>query len=366
MRTTFIFESSPEIPSCHASSICELPNGDLLAAWYAGSRESAPDSFIMGARKPAGAVDWETPQVWVNVHQHAAGNPRVFFGPDGLVWLIAPINYGRWCNGGTRLYLKRSADFGRRWTDLEIFWDAPRILGKNKPIALKSGVWLAPVEHEGWGTVDFLRSSDEGSSWQLISVPDEGVYLDQPTVIQRADGSLLALMRSREGMVFQTESTDDGMSWSIAAPTLLKNSNVGIDMVRLNDGRLLLVYTPMALGKNGDLIKARIHGEVVFCRWAPELILAADPRERGRLIAQYRVENQSQTLREHEWGVRTPLSIAVSADEGKTWERTLDLETDPGEFSYPAVIQSTNGEIHITYTWQRTKIREKVLLPDEL
>ena len=57
----------------------------------------------------------------------------------------------------------------------------------------------------------------------------------------------------------------------------------------------------------------------------------------------------------------TPLNVAVSRDGGATWNMFDTLESAPGEFSYPAVIQASNGDLHLTYTWNRVKIRHAVI-----
>jgi predicted neuraminidase len=59
---------------------------------------------------------------------------------------------------------------------------------------------------------------------------------------------------------------------------------------------------------------------------------------------------------------RSPLNVAVSSD-GKKWTMVVDLEDQPGEYSYPAVIQTADGKVHVTYTWKRLRIRHAVLDP---
>jgi predicted neuraminidase len=134
----------------------------------------------------------------------------------------------------------------------------------------------------------------------------------QPSVLFHKDGRLQLLCRTKEGVIAESWSSDNGKTWSGLEATSLPNPNSGIDAVTLKDGRQLLVYNPTSTGPNG----------------------------RG--------------------GPRTPLSVAVSAD-GKEWNEILKLETEPGEYSYPAVIQSSDGQIHITYTWKRKLIKHVVL-----
>jgi predicted neuraminidase len=110
--------------------------------------------------------------------------------------------------------------------------------------------------------------------------------------------------------VYDTWSSDNGATWSELAPTSLPNPNAGIDAVTLSDGQQLIVYNHATTG-------------------------------------------------------RTPLNVAISRD-GKTWRQVLALETAPGEYSYPAVIQSTDGLVHITYTWKRQRIKHVVLDPTKL
>ncbi len=339
MESQYIFTGRDDYPSCHAVTLAALQDGSLAAAWFAGSKESAEDSAILGSIKPAGSPSWSPPSVWVNVHQRAAGNPRLFAGPDDNLWLIAPINYGTWCQGGSRLFLKRSPDGGHSWTDLELFWEQPGILGKNKPLRTRAGTWLVPVENEVTWSPGFLRSEDQGRHWQLIMI-DCRERVIQPTVAERPDGSLLSLARSWEGFVYAMESRDDGKTWTQPQPTELPNNNSGIDMVGLSSGNLVLVYNRAGLG--------------------------AGTRPDGQQA----------------WGPRSPLNIALSSDGGHTWDHDRELEQGPAtsdyaasltniavpsahEYSYPAVI-ARDGLIHAAYTHHRTAIKHVALTEAEL
>jgi predicted neuraminidase len=118
------------------------------------------------------------------------------------------------------------------------------------------------------------------------------------------------LCRSREGKIVEFWSQDGGKTWGDVAEIDVPNPNSGIDAVNLKGGRLLMIYNHTKKG-------------------------------------------------------RTPINVGVSKD-GRTWTNALALETAPGEYSYPAVIQTADGLVHITYTWKRKLIRHVVLDPKRL
>jgi predicted neuraminidase len=357
MKSSMVFCSNERFPTSHSSSICELPNGELLTTWFAGSREGAPDSVILGSRLKKDTLEWDEPTILVDVFQRAAGNPRLFIGPDEGLWLISPVNYGRWCDGGTRLFLKRSYDFGHTWTDLEIFTTRKRVLGKNKPLFIKPNTWIIPVEYEGTGDVAFMRSTNIGKTWQIISCRREGVYLDQPCIVELASGELLSLMRSWEGYIYQTKSADLGKTWSLPEPTGLHNPNSGIDMVKLDDTRILLAYNPTALGPEGNMTSFNLSMDRTPVTENQKALEEAGAYELDRMI-----DNNPPTVTIHKggylsWGPRTPINLAISSDDGKTWRDVIQLENAPGEFSYPAIILGMDETIHLTYTHYRRGIK---------
>ncbi len=336
MKSEFIFQADHNWRSCHSATICALENGDLTAAWFAGTKEAAADSVILGSKKKKDSQKWSPANAWVNVPHRAAGNPKLFIGPDRALWLIAPVNYGDWCQGGTRLFMKRSYDHSDSWNDLEFLIEEPRILGKNKPLKLKSGIWIIPAENEVTWQPVFLRSDDSGATWRLIEVPANDNMVIQPSVVQLTDGSLLAYARSWEGFIYEIRSKNDGLTWSEPKPTSLPNNNSGLDLTRLNSGHLVLVFNSAGLGVN--------------------------VQKNGRRA----------------WGPRNPLVAARSTDEGETWPRQIVLQQEEstgdyfedltdipvpssGEYSYPSIIQSADGMIHIVYTYRRIAIKHVAL-----
>ena len=333
-RSEAIFTPSPGYPSCHAATIVDLPNGNLLAAWFAGTHEGHPDVAIWlagfdGAR-------WSEPKKVADEPDIPLWNPVLFLDAEDAVWLfykVAPI-IPAWTGAHIR-----SNDGGVTWS-LPVAMPAG-LLGpaKNKPIILNNGNILCGTSSESWRAWSCWAevSSDGGRTWtkhgpvhapdreaergdqmsanwdtvshQLV-LPQEHAGVIQPTVWEYAPGRLKMLMRStrRVGVVCASTSDDYGRTWSPAVPTDLPNPNSGLDAVRLSDGRV---------------------------------VLACNPTREGR----------------------SPLSFLVSEDDGATWRQRLDVETGPGEFSYPSIIQASNGWVHLVYTYRREHIRHVTFDP---
>ena len=296
-----IFERITNYASNHGSTIVELPNGDLLAAWYAGSREGAKDVAIFTSKSRLGSDHWMYPKMVVNTPNCSEGNPVLFVDANGQTWLFYVTMYGnRWTE--CKVYYRKSNTMGKRWeSERGVLRDELGWMTRNKPLYLSNGEILLPVYDErSWHSMVMI-SGDGGETWNTYGDLSSPKGVIQPTVVQRGDGSLLMLMRSRDGEIWRSTSDDLGRNWKAAQPTNLPNPNCGVDMVRLHSGNIALVYNDTRRG-------------------------------------------------------RTPLTVALSTDEGETWGYKRDLETEVGEYSYPAVIQARDGGIHITYTYRRINI----------
>jgi len=302
-RSELIFAPQPDRPSCHASTIAELSNGDLLCAWYAGQREAAPDVAILAARLPASGDSWTAPQVIVDTPNQPEGNPVLFQTPDGRLWLFYVTIEGRgWQD--CPLKLRTSEDGGNTWSPERILRAEHGWMTRNKPLVLDNGDWVLPLYDERTWASLFGISSDASASWQFTEPLASQPGNIQPSVVQLGDGSLLALMRTggQGGYLWQSRSLDLGRTWEEPTPTELPNPNAAADMVRLRSGSLVLAFNNTRVG-------------------------------------------------------RTPLSVALSRDEGRTWPIIRDLETGPGEYSYPALIVASDGLVHLTYTYRRESIK---------
>ncbi len=313
-RAGFVYERAP-FRSAHASTLAES-GGSLVCAWFGGSREGASDVAIWLARLEGGI--WSEPACVATGEgtggaRYPCWNPVLFQGGDGALLLFYKVGPGP---AGWWGMVRESRDGGSTWGEAKRLPDG--ILGpiKNKPLLLPDGTLVSPSSTEEadgrrrW-RVHFELSADGGKSWSRTG-PAAPAEIDaiQPAILVHRDGSLQALGRTRSGRIFSTLSGDGGRTWSELELTGLPNPNSGIDAVTLRDGRHLLVYN---------------HSE----------------RE------------------------RSPLNLALSED-GRRWRAALALERDPGEYSYPAVIQAKDGLVHITYTWRRQRIRHLVVDPARL
>jgi predicted neuraminidase len=316
LKSEFIYEIAPT-PACHASTIVETKSG-LVVAWFGGPHEKHPEVGIWLARHEAGK--WGKPTEVANGvqpdgHRHPTWNPVLFQptgGPLMLFYKVGP-NPEKWWG-----MLMTSKDDGKTWSVPQRLPEG--ILGpiKNKPVQLgRSDGLLCPTSTEdgGW-RVHFERTDDFGKSWRRIGpVNVQGIGAIQPAILRHSGSRLQAIGRTQQGRVFTVESTDGGNSWGAMSLLDLPNPNSGVDAVTLADGRHLLVYNHSGRTKG---------------KW-----------DAGRAV----------------------LNVAVSKD-GKAWQAALVLENEPRqEFSYPAVIQTADGLVHIAYTWKRKRVRHLVLDP---
>lgn len=305
---------NPEEKSCHASTIVELSGGKYMAAWFAGEHENHPKVCIWVSTKTK--ENWSKPvKVADGIYegtQYACWNPVLFKNPSGKLFLFykVGINPREWWG-----MMKTSLDEGKTWS-------APTrlpndILGpiKNKSIQLKNGDILHPsstesVDSKVWHT--HVEISDaNGENWQKIPIECGEYGVIQPSVLIHKDGRLQMLLRSRQNKIIQSWSSDNGKTWGELTPINLPNPNSGIDAVTLKDGSFLLVYNPLPSGKE----------------WS-----------NGRNV----------------------LKLAHSTD-GINWTDIYTLENQAkGEFSYPAIIQSSDGLVNITYTFDRKLIKNVV------
>jgi predicted neuraminidase len=331
----------------HAANLVELPNGDLLCAWFAGSREGVSDIYIALSRLPHGATHWTEP---VRVSEDATRseqNPVLFFASDSVLWLLYTTQETRGCtrdewqhrvaageaNGGftmewTAVIRRRlSTDGGYTWGPVKTFMDKPGSFCRNPIAVLSNGDWLFPTYYstEDRATADkndhstVQISEDAGHTWTEYLIPNSGGRV-QASVLELDPGRLIAFFRSRPAdNIYVSHSADYGRTWSKPERTMLPNNNSSIQAIKLASGAIVIVYNHA--GSSGD----------------PD---QADSRY-----------------------VRYPLTVALSEDGGRTWPFMRHIDTGDnfaGEqnrscnrrCSYPSIIQTHDGLIHVAYSYR--------------
>ncbi len=312
-------------PSCHASTLVKMSDGRLAAAWFAGTGESHPDVRIWFS--VLNGDKWDVPRPLTPDDGVADWNPTLFRAENGRLILIykSGLEPSKWHS-----MVITSDDCGGTWTeprDLVAGDPLPRGPVKNKMVRLSNGRIIAPASDEipdrRWGAF-FDLSDDGGETWTrtrhlAVTFPGEDLVrefpdgiplkvfgLIQPTVWEYPYGSgrLRMFARSGFGWIYRADSDDFGSTWSVARATTLPNNNSGIDAVMSPDGVLALVYNPV--GKN--------------------------------------------------WGPRYPIALALSSDNGESFCDYVELDTEEGEYSYPAII-CEGRKLFITYTYKRASIK---------
>jgi len=301
-----VFEKIDGAVAFHCSTLTETPGGDLLCLWYGGSYEASDDQKLFLARRKKGSRIWEKPEIIVSNPLQPPGNAVIFTDGIGRIWIVWGRKEGdrprrRGSGGPGRLMFRTSTDEGKTWSDDRALVDELGWGVRNVPVKLSSGELALPVGRSklhGTKNLYIMTTPDNGKTWRR-SAPFHGG--SQPTLIERDDGALFVMMRHKP-TIMQTVSCDGGRSWAEPVKSVFPNPDAGIAMTKLKNGHVLLVFNNTDDG-------------------------------------------------------RTPLNIARSLDGGRTWERPLTLEANPGEYSYPCVIQTSDGRIHISYTFRRYTIK---------
>lgn len=340
----------------HASTIVECPNGDLLVCWFNGSGErQADDVKIEGARLKRGSRQWSQRFTMADTPGYPDTNCTMFIDPRGRLWLMWPtilanewhtalMKYkisSRYQNAGAPIWQSSEilhitpgqafADEVTRVLDqwesnqspspetpretLQAYSTRVRKLAADKlgrrigwmtrahPFVLNNQRLIVPLYSDGFSFSLMAITDDWGETWKT-SKPLVGAGNIQPSIVRRKDGTLFTLMRDngpQPKRLMQSESRDNGETWSPVIDSDLPNPGSGAEVISLRNGHWALIY---------------------------------NDTERGR----------------------HSLAVAISDDEGKSWRWKRHLENEPpgpeaGSFHYPSIIQSRDGSLHASYSY---------------
>ncbi len=302
----------------HPAAIEELADGTLYIAYYGGAGEYDQETAVYGSRLLEEPNTWSTPEVIADTPHRGDGNPVVFQAPDGVVWLFYNTQYGpSWSEA--RVKGKVSYDGAKTWSDSFIMSFDLGSMCRGKVLVLNNGDYLLPMYDEKGSDRDrttpttasfFLRYSQKTKTWE----PTNKIYSEkgnlQPQAIQLTDDHLIAYIRrgggftkEETGYIIKSESHDGGYTWSEGVDTDIQIPNSAVDAIRTPEGHIVLTYNDHT----------------------------------------------------HE---RTPLTVAISVDDGKTWKYKRNIAGGDNTFAYPYMIQTRDGKIHIIYT---TNVRTTIM-----
>jgi predicted neuraminidase len=302
-----------DTPQVHSSTLTELPNGDILAAWYGGTREHGPDVGLYAATLDHATGRWGPWRLITERHQSqkeigryvkTVGNPVLFTDPHGTTWLFyATVSVGGW--SGAAINFKTSTDGGRSWTEARRLVLSPLLnmvtMIRTPPLLYDDGTIALPAYHQGiskFPELVHLSASGEVLDKQRM---DQARASLQPSIVATSPTDAIALLRNMAGGIKELTSSTAGETWSESARVDLPSPNSSLMAARLPDGRLLLAFN------NSD----------------------------------------------H----RTKLSLAASDDDGRHWKVVYEFPEEEGFFSYPALLATPGGTVHVTYTWNRVQIK---------
>ncbi len=307
-----------EIEFSHGSTIVGLSDGSLMCAWYGGSREKGNDVAIFSSVLASNADSWSPPQVIVDTPGKSEGNPVLFLDRKGVLWLFYQTMYGsgegptRPGTGWTTCKVKAitSHDHGLTWSDERILIEELGYLTRNKPLQLENGTILLPIHDERNWLSRILISKDDGANWEMSERIDCGLGFHigniEPALLLRNDNSILCYMRSGSDnkKTWQSISSDGGFNWTTPVEIEVPNADAALDLLKLDDGKVL-----MALNPNPD-------------------------------------------------GHRKLLTLWLSSDDAESWTVFRNMETGPDYSSYPCLIRSKDGLIHMSYSRPKGGIKQ--------
>ena len=302
----------------HSATLAELPDGTLVAAWYAGSGEGAADVAIYLSRRgvdgawsePAAVMTRERVQADLRRNVISLGNPLLLPDDSGRLGLLfVSIAAGRW--SGSSMNLAWSEDGGLTWGAARKLTMNPlanlSALPRNPPARLVGGGWAVPVYEEFLGKFPetlWLQPRRKDYS-AAVSRVEGGVYVLQSALVPLAVDRAVSFFRDFRPARWMSASWSDdaGRTWTKPAVTGLPNRDSGLCAIRLSDGAILMAFNDLSPGK------------------------------------------------------RENLRLALSEDEGRTWRTIATLAEEAGsEFSYPYLIRPSDGTIRMVYSARQTQI----------
>lgn len=324
--------------SCHAADLLELPNGDVLCCWFAGSDEGNADISIVLSRLNADSDEWAEPVKVSDDPSRSEQNPSLFLTPEGAIWLMYTAQTARTpeteegfnLQYTAEIRCKKSTDGGYTWGPTTTMFSRPGSFCRQKIQVLSLGRWIFgnwicfPDETRNGSDITVVQiSDDKGATWREVEIPQSQGRV-HANLLEIAPGKLVALFRSRfADNIYRAVSEDNGETWTVPVRTELRNNNSSISAIVLRSGAIAVVYNDVSFN-----------------------------------------DDTSLTVWPHQ---RCPVTVAISEDGGDTWPWRRVVESGEGfvgpwndinnrRYEYPVMIQGGDGSIHIAYSWGTRKL----------
>lgn len=319
--------------SNHACDLLELPNGDLLCVWFAGSDEGNADISIVLSRLNHDSSQWTDAVSLTNDPERSDQNPSLFLSSDHEIWLMhtsqlarPPMDQSEFNLQYTSKICRRiSTDNGYTWSDSDVMFDRPGSFCRQKIQVLSNNRWLFENwicfnddTRNGSDITVVHRSDDNGKSWQTVEIPNSRGRV-HANVLEMGDGKLVALFRSRAAdWIYRSVSEDNGISWTEPVSISVPNNNSSISAIRLDSGRIAMAYNDFQANDASDITV-----------WPYD---------------------------------RIPVTVAISEDEGLSWPYQRIVEWGEGfcgeknrsqnsRYEYPCLMQSKDKRLHLAYSF---------------
>lgn len=365
--TTFVFDarfaSSAPGQAVHAPSVVELRNGDLRAVWFSGSREGAGDVTIQTAVFDSSTLSWGSESTLFDRQKMAhglwryvkkLGNPVIARAPDGALWLwVVNVSMGGWA--GSAISWARSVDDGTTWSAPRRLVTSPFLnistLVKGAPVAMADGHLSLPVYHE-FATKfgEILNIGPNGRVIDKTRIPNSHGSL-QPVILVSGPESAQVYMRSGQGGKMTTSATQDaGKSWMPTRTTSQSNPDSAVAGLVDGSNGQWLALNPTLVGRD---VLALLHADVgsTFDDALPfpvePLVAAKGPLSRDAYASVLGGELKATGASDE----KAQLYIASAQ------RQLCGAQSCAREFSYPYLLRTRDGFVHLIYTWNRARIK---------
>ena len=370
------FVSSKPGQAVHAASVAEVRDGGLRAVWFSGSREGAGDVAIKTAVMDAASLQWgeettlfDRTQLQQGLWRYVKklGNPVISRLPDGSLMLaMVNVSLGGWA--GSSITWLRSTDDGISWSAPRRLVTSPFLnistLVKGAPIFYENGEIGLPVYHEFVSKfAEILRVSPQGQVLDKTRISGSQTSL-QPVVLVADSQRAQVYMRSGKAIAVMMSATDDaGKTWSATRATTWPNPDSALAGVVTGTGQQWLALNTHP--KNREvlaLLQTPVGGS--FDGAVPWTVKAS-PNPEARLSVGDYERLLSDELQAHG---ASPTQVQAYVASAK--RQLCGADTCAQEFSYPYLLQSRDGYLHLVYTWHRSRIQHvrldplQVLQPD--